>query len=73
MVGLWINPKDRNYIPKNLIFQELLDNSDIPKRKINLFIYFVSESMGVQESIFCKMSTVTEIASKGPVQNPTFF
>lgn len=72
MVGLWINPKDRSFIPKKLIFQELLENLDVPKRKINLFIYFVRETMEVQENIFCKISTVPEIGSNGPVQNSIF-
>lgn len=69
MVGLWINLKDRSFIPRKLIFQELFENLDIPQRKINLFIYFVRESMEVQEKIFCKISTVPEIGSNGPVQN----
>lgn len=52
VVGLLINPKDRSFIPKKFVFQELLDNLDTPKRKINLFTYFIGKSMEAKDNIF---------------------
>lgn len=52
MIGLWMNVKDRSFIPKKVIFQELPDNLDTPERQRNHLTYVVRESMEAKAKLF---------------------
>lgn len=61
------------FYAQEAFFQEFPDNLDTPKRKRNLFTYFIRESMEAKGNICYKLSRALEIGSSSPGQNPTFF